>query len=65
MIIKLSKEVSGYIEANASASDDYYWFPYYFKKVGDGVFEILFFKDIVGDNLKHITEELLPRNEKE
>lgn len=56
MTIKYSKEVSEFIEANASASDDgYYWFPNYFKKVGDCLFEITEWKDLPGE-LKHIVE---------
>lgn len=53
--IELSKEVSDFIESNGNNSDGYYWFPFYFKKVGDELFKIAQFKEIPGE-LKHIVE---------
>lgn len=59
-VIKFSKEVSDFIEACGSRSDDYYWFNYYFKKVGDCLFEMVVFKDLP-DGLKHIVERSEPK----
>lgn len=65
MVIKFSKEVSEFIEANASKSEDHYWFPHYYKKVGEGLFEMVDFKDLPSESLKRIIEQSLPRNEEE
>lgn len=62
MTIKFSKEVSDFIRANGAMSDDYYWFPQYYKKVGEGLFEVMEFKDLPS-GLKRIVEELLPQPE--
>lgn len=54
--IKFSKEVSDFIEQTGSKEDNYCWFPFYFKKVGDQLFEMLQFKEANGE-LKHIVEQ--------
>lgn len=64
MAIKFSKEVSEFIESNGSRSEDYYWFPHYYKKVGDGLFEMVDFKDLPTE-LSRIVEQQLPRSEED
>lgn len=62
MIVKYSKEVSDFIQACGAKSDnDYYWFPYYFKKVGDSLFERVLFNDLP-DEVKHFVEQSENRN---
>lgn len=69
MVVKFSKEVSEFIEANAAFSnedlpDKWYWFPQYYRKVGEGLFEVTEWKDLP-KSLKHIVEQSEPRNEEE
>lgn len=64
MIIKFSEEVSDFIEATAAISEGYYWFPQYYKKVGDGLFEITQFKELP-DHVKHIVEQSEPLNKED
>lgn len=53
--IKIPKEVSQFIEAIANKDEDLYWFPFYFKKVGDCLFEVTQWNELNGE-LKHIVE---------
>lgn len=52
---KFSKEISDFIEANANKEENYYHFPFYFKKVGDCLFEVAQWNELNGE-LKHIVE---------
>lgn len=63
-VIKYSKEVSDFIEANASRDGDYYHFPFYFKKAGDGLFVTEVFNENNGE-LKHIVEQMENPNPEE
>lgn len=53
--IKFSIEASEFIEAIANRDENVYWFPFYFKKVGDCLFEVIEFYEANGE-LKHIVE---------
>lgn len=54
--IILSEPVCEFLEACANKEENYYYFPFYFKKVGDRLFEIVEFNDSNGE-LKHIVEQ--------
>lgn len=62
--VQFSKEVSEFIESNGSREENYYWFPQYFKKVGEGLFEMVDFKDLPS-GLNHVVEISEPRSEEE
>jgi len=63
--IKFSEEISNFIEGTGCKEDeDWFWLPHYFKKVGDGLYEICEFKE-VGRSLKRIIEQDLPTKENE
>lgn len=53
--VKFSKEVSDFIEGQGNRQENLYHFPFYFKKVGDCLFEIVQFNESNGE-LKHIVE---------
>jgi len=62
--IKYSKEVTDFIESGASRENEFYHFPCYFKKVGEGLFELCDFKETNGE-LKHIVEQMENPNPEE
>lgn len=57
IIVKYPREIADFIEACASRSDEYYWFPLYYKKVGHCLFEVCEFRESSGQ-LAHIVEQL-------
>jgi hypothetical protein len=65
MTVILEKQVQDFIESSATIIDEggdkYYWLPVYFRKIEDGLFEVLQFKD-TASGLTHIVEQSEKRN---
>ncbi len=54
--VEFSKEVSMFIEGNGNREGNYYFFPFYFKKAGECLFEVTLWNESNGE-LKHIVEK--------
>jgi len=62
MKVKLTKEAGQFIEANSARVDEWYYLPYYWKRIDDDVFEQVTFENIpkyVKDILKENREKKL------